>query len=86
MSDNHLSAHQEQRKIRPIWRWCIGVAATVGMALMVVNYQVARSINGYYFHDPSVPIKALDIFVSLLASYLLLVAIFGRWRLFPHSR
>ena len=80
MSDDHRSA-QKHMKIRPLWRLCIGVAAVAGMALMLVNFQIARSINAYYFHDPSVPIRALDVLAILAAVYLLLVAIFGRWRL-----
>ncbi|MBP3984309.1 hypothetical protein J5837_07690, partial [Pseudoxanthomonas helianthi] len=70
------------RQIRPLWRWGIGIVSLAGIVLMYVNYQVARSINGYYFHDSRVPLGALDIFAALAVVYLLLVAVFGRWRLF----
>ncbi|MBF6025049.1 hypothetical protein [Lysobacter niastensis] len=49
---------------------------------MYVNYQVARSINGYYFQESRVPLGGLDILAALVVVYLLLVAVFGRWRLF----
>ena len=79
MSDNPHST-QKHRKIRPLWRLCIGAGAVAGIALLFVNYQIASSINSYYFRDPSVPLRALDILAILLAIYLLLVAISGRWR------
>ena len=69
------------RQIRPLWRRCIAVVSLVGLALMYVSYQVARSINGYYLYDPRVALSALDVIAALVVVYLLLVAIFGRWRL-----
>jgi hypothetical protein len=69
-------------KIRPLWRWCIAVVSLAGMALMYFSYQVVRSINGQYFHDPRVPLGALDVLAVFVLVYLLLVAIFGRWRIF----
>jgi len=87
MSHNPYSApkshipSEKDRRIRPLWRWFIAVVSLVGLALMYVSYEVARSINGYYFHSPHVPVGALDIFMVLVVVYLLLVAIFGRWLL-----
>jgi len=91
MSNNPYSApkstppHETSRRIRPLWRWCIAVVSLVGMALMFVDYQIARSINGYYFNNPRVPFRALDVLSALLVAYLFLVAIFGRWRLLARS-
>lgn len=88
MSDNPHAAHkshmprQTDRQIRTRWRWCIAAVSLAGLALMCVNYQVARSINGYYFNNPRVPLGALDVIAASMAIYLLLVAISGRWRLF----
>jgi hypothetical protein len=51
------------------------------MVLLYVGYQMARSINGYYFRDPHASLGILDILAALIVVYLLLAAIFGRWRL-----
>jgi len=91
MSDNPYSApksipsHEASRRIRPLWRCCIAAVSLAGMALMFFNYQIARSINGYYFDNPSVPLRALDVLAALVVTYLLLVAVFGRWRLLSRS-
>lgn len=69
-------------KIRHLWRWCIAAVSLAGMALIYFSYKAARSINGQYFHDPRVPLGDLDILAVFVLVYLLLVAIFGRWRTF----
>ncbi|WMW81834.1 hypothetical protein RF679_06005 [Undibacterium cyanobacteriorum] len=87
MSEHFSSApkgnftHQQTQKIRPFWRCCIAAASLMGMTLMFVNYQIAKSINLTYFPTHSVPLTALDVLGALLVTYLALVAIFGHWRL-----
>lgn len=69
-----------QRIIRPVWRWCLALASLVILILEYVSYEVTRSINGYYFKDYSSPaFGAAGIAVIVLAIYLLVVAIAGRW-------
>ena len=72
---------ERARRIRPLWRCCIAAVSLAGLALMGFNYQIARSLNRAYFHDSRVPLEAVDILMALAVVYLLLVAIFGRWRL-----
>ena len=76
------SAQNPERKIAPLWRLCLGVAATAGLALIFEAHQLVQAINGYYFNRPTSSLTAVDMLLTLFAVYLLLVAASGRWRLF----
>jgi|GEM_PF-2799994 len=87
MPDNHGSAsanpiaHEMHHKIRPLWRWCIGVVSLMGIILILISYEVRRDINVFYHpgSGSTVQIEVLDAIAVILAAYFLIVAIFGRW-------
>jgi hypothetical protein len=69
-------------RIRPIWRWLVGLVSALIFVLLYGAYTATRAINGYYFHDYSFPVPSVPgIAFALVAVYLLLVAVSGRWHL-----
>ena len=65
--------------MRPLWRWLLVLCALAILTAGIVNYQIASSINWYYFRVRAVPLSAADYALGILVLYLLAVAIFGRW-------
>jgi uncharacterized membrane protein YcfT len=80
MSDNRSSpsAHKSNGKIRPLWRWCIGVASIAGLVLVSMSYKMNQAINAFY-HSSIPLVGTKEIVVFFLSSYFFLVAVFGRW-------
>jgi len=76
------SAQSPERRISPLWRLCLGAAATAALAFIFEAHQLVQAINGYYFNKPASLLTAVDMLLTLVAVYLLLVAASGRWRLF----
>ena len=66
-------------KVHPLVRLTAVLVALVIAAHEFFSYEIARSINLSYFHDPAVPVSARDVLIALLAIYLLIIAISGRW-------
>ena len=66
-------------QVHPLWRLAAALVALVIAAHEFFSYEIARSINLSYFHDPVVPVSARDVLIALLAIYLLIIAISGRW-------
>ena len=79
-----IEEHQ-RRKAPLLVRLASGVIAVAISAYQIIGFKVARSINLNYFKDPAVAISALDIATRVVALYLLLVAISGRWQIYRRS-
>ena len=77
---------KQRRKIQPLWRLLIGAAAIPGLFFLLAGHKAVQDINAYYFKTPSSSVSAVDVLVALAATYLLLVAILGHWRLLPWHR
>jgi len=69
-------------RIRPLWRVLLACLAIVIAGVTVVGEQAGLAIRGYYFKDygPWVP-SFSDGLAAVVASYFLLIAVTGRWRL-----
>ena len=76
---------QPDRKVPLLVRVAAGAIALAISAFQIVGFKVARSINLNYFKDPTVAFSALDIATLVVALYLLLVAISGRWQIYRRS-
>lgn len=61
----------------------MGAAGAAGLFLIFESHRFTQAINGYYFDRPISPLTAVDAILAVLAVYLLLVAMSGRWRLLP---
>ena len=85
-SEIQMSDSAVQRKLSPFWRWCIALLSLFVALFEYVGYEAARAINGYYFKDYSPSFGYFDLCLTVLAAYLFLVSVFGRWRLFIRSR
>ncbi len=72
---------EPQKKMRPLWRWVIGIAGTLSICLLWLAYTVNRAIRIKYFHDYSWPgLIAIDSLWLVASIYLILVGVLGRWK------
>jgi len=71
---------REHRLIRTHRRLLIGLVAFLLLASEYTAFVADKLVRGYYFKDFHTRIlSAVDIAISVLALYLLLVAATGRW-------
>lgn len=68
-----------RKQVRPLGRWLVAFLALAILVTGVVDYEIARAINGYYFQTHAVPLTMTDLVLGVLALYLFAVAITGRW-------
>jgi len=75
-------AAQQSAPIRPVWRAVLASLSIVLAGVIFFGAQAGLAIRGYYFKDysPWAP-SVSDLLAALVALYLLLVAVTGRWRL-----
>jgi hypothetical protein len=73
-------------KIRLMWRIAMGCLGAGILAAEFVGYIVARDLNRSYFNSPPASLALLDGVLLVVAAYLIVVAISGRWLGLPlHS-
>jgi len=73
------------QKIRPILRWCILVSVIFIVPPMIIFAEVGRVIGKHYHNIPGWDVIAFEVALCSIGVYLLIVAIFGRWRLLPRA-
>ena len=71
------------KKIRPFWRVLIAVLADV-IFVLAIGYQ-AIPTNAFYFRVTASALTPGNILTGLVALYLTVVAISGRWWPFKRS-
>jgi hypothetical protein len=74
------------RKLHFVTRLVLGGCFVAWLAYVLVGIKVSGAINRSYFpEDPSYLLGTWDIASALLAGYILLVALTGRWSVFRPS-
>lgn len=68
-------------------RWLLALGALLVLLGDYLDFVGSKEIREYYFKDFSAAFpNVAHVFVALIAAYVLLVALFGRWSLIARSR
>ena len=83
MSDNNFNVPQ---KIRTPIRWIIAVISLAALVIAYTDIKFQNELHHAYFRGRPVSTLSADYAIIVVSIYFILVAAFGRWRLFPRGK